>query len=119
MNTRTVQAVEHFLNALKRKDLSDVPLAHDVVFEAPLSPGKLHGIDSIKEFLDGVFPIVKDIRIKQFIAEGEHVCALWELETSTPPAVIPVCEYFRVAGGLIKEIRPYYDPRPITNPAAG
>ena len=116
MKDQNVEAVESYLNGLKQKDLSKVPFAPDVIFEGPLSPDKLDGRQSLIEFLSGILPIVKDVRIKRRIADGEHVCVLWELETSTPPTVIPVCEYFRVSDGLIKEMRPYYDPRPITNP---
>ena len=116
MKNRNVEAAESYINGLKRKDLSNVPLAPGVIFEGPLSPDKLHGVKSVIEFLSGVFPIIKDVRIKQHIADGEHVCVLWELETSTPAAIIPICEYFRVSDGLITEVRPYYDPRPITNP---
>ena len=112
MKNRNVEAAESYINGLKRKDLS-VPLAPDVIFEGPLSPDKLHGAKSVIEFLSGILPIIKDVRIKQRIADGEHVCVLWELETSTPAATIPICEYFRVSDGLIKEMRPYYDPRPL------
>ena len=117
MNSRNVEAAESYLNGLRRKDLSRVPFAPDVVFQSPLSADKLHGAEALVGFLSGVFPVIKDVRIKRSFADGEHVCVLWELETSTPAAVIPVCEYFRVADGLIKELRPYYDPRPLTNPA--
>ena len=116
MENRNVKADESYLNGLKQKDLSKAPFAPDVIFEGPLSPDKLHGVESLIEFLSGVLPIVKDVRIKRHIDDGEHVCGLWELETSTPAVIIPVCEYFRVADGLIKEMRPYYDPHPITNP---
>jgi limonene-1,2-epoxide hydrolase len=117
MKDRNLEAVESYLDGLKQKDLSKVSFAPDVIFEGPLSPDKLYGVESLTEFLSGVLPIVKEVRIKHRIADGEHVCVLWELETSTSTAVIPICEYFRVSDGLIKEMRPYYDPRPITNPA--
>lgn len=116
MIDRNVEAVESYFDGLKRKDLSKAPFAPDVIFESPLSQDKLRGVESLTEFLSGILPIVKNVRIKRRVADGEHVCVLWELETSTPAAVIPVCEYFRVSDGLIKEMRPYYDPRPITNP---
>jgi hypothetical protein len=113
MKNRNVEAAESYINGLKLKDLSSLPLAPDVVFEGPLSPDKLHGAKSVIEFLSGILPIIKDVRIRQTIADGEHVCVLWELETSTPAAIIPICEYFRVSDSLIREVRPYYDPRPL------
>jgi len=42
------------------------------------------------------------------------VCIAWELETAAG-TVIPICEYFRVSAEKLKEIRPYYDPRPLTD----
>lgn len=39
-------------------------------------------------------------------------------DLSTTFGVIPVFDCFRVANGLIQEIHPFYDPRPITNAAA-
>ncbi len=108
-----VKPVESYLRGLKDKDLSAVPFAPDVTFESPLSP-KLNGAEAVVQFLTGLFPAIKDVRVKQHIVEGEYVATLFDLDTTF--GVIPVFDCFRVAGGLIKQIRPYYDPRPITNP---
>ena len=116
MKNSNIEAAESYLDGLKRADLSEVPFAPDVIFQGPLSPDKLHGAKSVIEFLSGVFPIIKDIRVNHCIADGEHVCVQWDLETITPAATIPILEYFRISDGLIRELRPYYDPRPITNP---
>jgi hypothetical protein len=64
------------------------------------------------EFLSGLFPVIKDIRIKQHIVEGDYVATVFDFDTNF--GVIPVFDCFRVSDGLLKEIRPYYDPRPIT-----
>ena len=50
MKNRNVEAAESYIKGLKRKDLSNVPLASDVIFEGPLSPDKLHGVESLIEF---------------------------------------------------------------------
>lgn len=117
MKNSNAEVAQSYVKGLSQKDLSNVPFAPDVIFESPLTPNKLQGSTSIIEFLSGVFPIIKSVRIKRSIADGEHCCIVWELETTTPSAIIPICEYFRISDGLIKELRPYYDPRPITNPA--
>ena len=114
MENPNVEIVETYIHALRDKDLSKVPFASDVVFEEPLTP-TLHGAQAVRGYLPNVLPLIKDVRIKQHIAEGEYVATLWEAET--PMGVIPLCECFRIVGGELKEIRAYFDPRPITNPA--
>lgn len=116
MRDEVVKTVEAYLQGLKNKDLSKVPFARDITFESPLS-AKLIGAESIIEFLAGLFPAIKDIRVKQHIVEGEYVATLFDFETTF--GVIPVFDCFRVTGGEIKQIRPYYDPRPITNSTEG
>ena len=56
MSLSSVAAVERYLNALKQKNLAEVPFAPDVVFEGPLSP-KLTGAEAVKEFLNGILGI--------------------------------------------------------------
>jgi hypothetical protein len=111
MPNSNVIAVESYINGLKNKDLSNVPFAPDVTFESPLT-SKLFGKEQVVEFLSGLFPVIKDIRIKQHIVEGDYVATVFDFDTSF--GVIPVFDCFRVSNGLLKEIRPYYDPRPIT-----
>lgn len=113
MRDEIVSAVESYLHGLKNKDLSNVPFASDVTFESPLSP-ELVGAEAVIEFLTGLFPAIKDIRVKQHIVEGEYAAMRFDFETTF--GLIPVFDCFRVTGGKIKQIRPFYDPRPITNP---
>jgi limonene-1,2-epoxide hydrolase len=112
MSNPNIQVVEGYLHGLKSKDLSKVPFAPDVTFEGPLS-AKISGIDAVRKFLTGMFPVIRDIRIKRHIAEGEFVATEFDFDTTF--GVIPVFDCFRVSDGRLKQIRPYYDPRPITN----
>ena len=116
MRDDVVKPIEAYLQGLKDKDLSKVPFARDVTMESPLSP-KLIGAESVIEFLTGLFPAIKDIRVKQHIVEGEYAATLFDFDTTF--GIIPVFDCFRVSGGEIKQIRPYYDPRPITNSTEG
>jgi limonene-1,2-epoxide hydrolase len=117
MKDQNITAAESYVLGLRDKDLSRVLLADNVIFKGPLADAELHGAAALKEFLSGIFPLVKTARILRSFASGEHVCVMWELETTTPAATIPICEYFRVEDGRLVEVRPYYDPRPLTNPA--
>ena len=106
-----VQAVESYLDGLQRKDLSHVPFAPSVSLESPLSP-RIMGIKAVSEFLTGMFPTIRDVRTKQHIVENDYVATRFDLDTAS--GVIPVFGCFRVANGLIQEVRPFFDPRPIT-----
>ena len=109
--TAVIATAESYLRGLRDKDLRAVPFAPGVTLESPLTP-KLTGIGPVVAFLTGLFPAIKDVRITRVIADGEFVGAMFDLDTIF--GVIPVFDCIRVADGLIQEIRPYYDPRPIT-----
>ncbi len=74
MKNSSVEIAKRYVNGLKTGDLSGVPFAPDILFESPLTAEKLHGVESLMEFLSAVLPIVKDARIKQSISEGNSVC---------------------------------------------
>lgn len=110
--TSPVAAAESYLQGLRDKDLSTVPFAPSVTLQSPLTE-KVMGVDAVVRFLTGLFPVIKDLRVTRYIAQGEYVAAAFELDTVF--GVIPVFDCIRVANGLIQDIRPYYDPRPITD----
>jgi limonene-1,2-epoxide hydrolase len=110
VNQSPVAVVERYLRALKDRNLAGVPFAPDVVFQGPLSP-KLTGIDAVMEILEQMLPVIRDVRIHRHITEGDWVATIFELETEF--GVIPVCDCFHVVNGELKQIRPFYDPRPI------
>ncbi len=113
MRNKLITIVEGYLDGLRRKDLSQVAFDPNVTFEGPLSP-KLTGERAVVDFLSGLFPAIKDIRVKQHIVEGEYVATVFDFDTTF--GVIPVFDCFRVSNGKLIQIRPFYDPRPITNP---
>ncbi|HZS04442.1 MAG TPA: nuclear transport factor 2 family protein [Blastocatellia bacterium] len=108
-----IEVVGSYLNAIREKDLSRIPLAADVSFEDPLTP-KLSGRQAAIAFISGFLPAIKDVKIRQHIAQGEFVATMWDADTTF--GVIPIFEYFRVIDGAIREIKAYLDPRPLTNP---
>jgi limonene-1,2-epoxide hydrolase len=114
MRAELINVVERYLHGLGGKNLGHVPFADDVTFESPLSP-PIAGVKAVTGFLTGLFPAVKGVSVKQFVVEAPYVVAVFDFHTTF--GVIPVCDVFRVEGGRLKGIRPYYDPRPITHPA--
>jgi glyoxylase I family protein len=108
----SLEVAESYLRGLNKGDLSEVPFSRDLVFESPLTP-RLNGVEPVREFLEGVLPVIKGARILDSIANDDRVVIRFELDTSH--GVIPACDFIRIKDGCISEIRPYYDPRPITN----
>ena len=108
-------AVDRYLEGLGGRNLSGVPFAPAVTLESPLTE-TLVGVERVVEFLTGLFPAVKAVRVKRHIVEGEFDAVQFDLDTVF--GVIPVFDCIRVRDGLIHEIRPYYDPRPITEGVA-
>ncbi|MGH9802395.1 MAG: ester cyclase [Blastocatellia bacterium] len=114
---KKIEIVESYINGLgNKRDFSGVPFAPDVTFENPMTP-KLHGVEAVTSYLSGLFPAIKGCRIQDHVIEGEYVASLFDFETVF--GVIPVFDRFRIdlGTGQIKEIRPYYDPRTITEAA--
>jgi hypothetical protein len=105
-----VAVVERYLRGLEDRKLDSVPFASDVVFQGPLST-RLTGIDAVMEILEQMLPVIRGIRIQRHIVDGDWVATMFELETDF--GVVPVCDCFHVVNGELKQIRPFYDPRPI------
>jgi limonene-1,2-epoxide hydrolase len=105
-----VAVVERYLRGLEDRKLDGVPFAPDVVFQGPLST-TLTGIDAVMEILEQMLPVIRGIRIQRHITDGDWVATMFELETDF--GVVPVCDCFQVVNGELKQIRPFYDPRPI------
>jgi glyoxylase I family protein len=106
--------VDAYFNGLRDKNVDAVPFAPTIRFEGPLGP-PIEGADAVRDFLRGVFPILKGIRVQQKLSDGEYVAARFVLDTVY--GVIPAFDWFHIVDGFIVEARPYYDPRPITSAA--
>jgi hypothetical protein len=111
MRESNIEMVERYLDAIRSKDLSRAPLADDVVFADPLISEQV-GVGAWREFVGQMLPAINGVRIRQHVAEGDHVATLWEADTVW--GVIPIFELFRIEDGSIKEVRAFLDPRPIT-----
>ena len=110
-----VEAVEAYLDSFKTKDLSKVSFAEDVTFEGPRMP-KLAGRQTILGFITSILPMVKGIKLKQHIVEGDYVATLFEMETVN--GVDHVFDRIHVIDGEIKEIHAFYYPQEIPDTGA-
>jgi glyoxylase I family protein len=107
-----LEAVDAYFDGLRNKNVDAVPLAPTVRFEGPLGP-PIEGAEAVRQFLRGVFPIIKGVRVQQKLSDGEYVAARFELDTVY--GVIPAFDWFHIVDGAIVALRPFYDPRPITS----
>ncbi len=105
-----IEIVEAFINALKAKDVSRVPLADDVYFEDPIA-GKDHGAENFRAFISGFLLALSETRILSHVCEGEYVVTNWEADGVF--GAVTMLEKFRIRDGKIIEIIAYFDPRPI------
>jgi uncharacterized protein DUF4904 len=102
--------LDAYIEGYKTGDFGKARFAADVTFEGPLTNGRITGKPAVQKFLSTVR--AKDVWVKRQIIDGQFACVLADFET-TEGIVVPFCEFFRIRDGLIVEIRPYFDPRPL------
>ena len=105
---QNVAAVDAYLDCFSTKDLSQVPFAEDVTFEGPRVP-KLTGRQTIVGFLTSILPMIKGIRLKQHIVEGDYVATVFDMETVN--GIDHVFDRIQVLNGEIKAINTFYYPQ--------
>jgi hypothetical protein len=104
--------VIRFMSALSERDYASARrlLADNVTFEGPFD--MFREPDSYLEALRGLYPIVKSITRRRLFEDGDDVCLLYDMETSTPIGTAFICEWSKVDGEKIKAIRAVFDARP-------
>jgi hypothetical protein len=103
-----VAVVEAYLDCFTTKELSQVSFAEDVTFEGPRMP-KLTGRQTILGFLTNILPMIKGIRLKQHIVEGDYVATVFDMETVN--GINHVVDRIHIVDGEIKGIHTFYYPR--------
>lgn len=119
-----ISAVEAFLEGLTHNNIDMMPLAPDVVLKSPLDPEHPSiGREAAFDFLTSrVFPRipVRKAEVERHVVEGDSVATLWvaTFSMSGRDVVVPIFDFFRVNNdGLISEVRPYFDPKPLKEAA--
>jgi len=100
-----IHILDSYFKALISHDVSDVPLASDVVFRRP-NGEEYHGVKKVKSFLSSLNWTA--LRIEGHIIDGDQCATLFDYER--PGASIKGFDYFLLENGKIKEIRPYLNP---------
>ncbi|MEN3380231.1 MAG: glyoxylase family protein [Hyphomicrobiales bacterium] len=119
-----LRAIDAFLAGLTSNDVDKMPFADDILLASPLDPdhplkGKAAAIHFLKTRVFPTIPVRK-AEVERHIVEGDCVATLWKA-TFAPSrdgeVVIPIFDFFRIADGKIKELRPYFDPKPLIEAA--
>jgi SnoaL-like protein len=109
------QIAETYLEAYRSKDASKALLAPDVSLQYPLAPRKIVGKQNVIDYMVSVMPGFDDVEIERHLVEGEYVATIWKAHTAW--GTMPACTVFRISGGVIAEVRSFFDPRPIVQRA--
>ena len=109
--TAPTKVAESYVEAIRAKDPGKAMFAPDVSLQFPLSPRKIEGRENVIEYLLSIMPGIDDVRIERHMSSGEYVATLWEAQT--PRGSLPICSVFRITDGLIREVRSFWDPRPL------
>lgn len=109
---QTGRAIEAYFLGLETSDASLIPLHADVVFRGPMVPDGIRGESDVKAFLQDIAAGLETITAERIFVDGEHSCAPFAFTIKDGPSISGV-DCFRVLDGLIVEIQPYFDPRPL------
>jgi ketosteroid isomerase-like protein len=115
-----LRAIDNFLAGLTSNDVEKMPLASDIVLTSPIDPGHpLVGKPAVVDFLKRrVFPRipVRKAQVERHVVDGDCVATLWKA-TFAPAGRrevdVPIFDFFRIVDGELKELRPYFDPKPL------
>jgi hypothetical protein len=105
LREQKVAVVDAYLDCFVTKDLSKVRFADDITLEGPRMP-KLVGKQNVIGFLMTILPMIKGIRLKQHIVEGDYVATVFDMETIN--GVDHVFDRIHVVNEEIKGIHAFY-----------
>jgi hypothetical protein len=106
-----IAIADTYLEAIRTKNPAKALLAPEVTLQFPLSPRKIVGRDSVIEYVLSVLPGFDGVKLERHMTGGDYVATLWEAETVW--GTVPICSVFQISDGLIREVRSFWDPRPV------
>ena len=124
-STDKLRAIEDFLSGLTTNDVEKMPLADDILLVSPIDPDHaLKGRRAVAAFLETrVFPKipVRKAEVERHVVDGDCVGTLWTATFAVhggSEVKVPIFDFFRIKDGRIKELRPYFDPKPLKEATA-
>lgn len=101
--------VQQWIDCWQTGAVDELPIAVDFCHTSPF--GTIESKDRYIEivnknkadFLDNSLTVIKQIR------DGDTVCVQFEQKNASTGLEMTVCEWYEIEGGLIKEIRSFYN----------
>ena len=109
MSTGTEALARGWIEAWKTFDMAWLrrALAPDFVHVSPL--GRVEGRDTYLELVEPMArKSVSELEVLETVVSGDR--AVVRFENRTPRGVVESCDWVRVEGDTIREIRSFYDP---------
>jgi ketosteroid isomerase-like protein len=103
--------VERYFDAWTSGDFATArELLHDdVTFSGPID--SFDNADALIETLQGLSQILVGARRRGIVADDEHTCLIYDLETA-PVGTTPVAEWYAVRDEKVASLEVFFDPRP-------
>lgn len=99
------EIVERYHEAWKRHDFeaTRAELHDDLSFRGPFDT--FERADDFVTAIRGLSAIVDDVQVRKAFVDGDNVCLLYDMVTSTPAGTQPIAEWYRVREGKIAAIQ--------------
>jgi len=111
--TRDMQhAVALLIEAINSDDAGIIPLAADAVYSGPLLPEPIAGESAVRAHIAAIAPFLSRVDVQRALYDGDSAALVIEFE-SVNGVVIEGTEFLRIEDGRIREIRVYFDSRPL------
>jgi len=105
------EIADTYLEAIRSRDPSKALLADEVTLLFPLTPRKVVGRSEVISYMLALLPGIDGVKFERHMTSEDHVATLWGIDTVW--GEIPICSVFRISDGLIREVRSFWDPRPV------
>lgn len=106
------QVVQGFMGAMAKGDFA---AARNYLHDNLSFRGPIDAFDKPEPYLQALeklHKIVERVDMKKMFVDGNDVCLLYDLVTSTPAGTSFVCEWMQVKSEKIASIRVVFDARP-------
>ena len=106
------EIVESYRAALGKGDFAAARklMQDDMTFQGPLDT--FNTADQYLEAARRLGSIIQRIDLKKVFVDGDDVCVLYEMVTSTPAGTAFIAEWYQVKDGKIAALRAVFDARP-------
>lgn len=110
-------AKEVVLSYIKALDNKDYDAARNYMNDTLPIKGPGEAFDKPEKLLKILQLSQAKYALKKVFVDGDDVCLLYDMTTTTPPVTVFTCSWYHVEGGKISSIQTIFDPRPFASAA--